>query len=167
MRIAGHGGEPKASGDIGHIQVRGATVMRGYWKREAETDAAFVNGWLDTGDLGYMDEDGFVFIVDRAKDMIISGGENVYSTEVEDVIYSHPAVAEAAVIGVPDPKWGEAVTAVIALRHGKHLTETEIISYCRGHLAGYKCPKSVRFVDTLPKSAAGKILKHMLRTGVP
>lgn len=163
MRIADATGRLKPPGEIGSIQVRGATVMRGYWKREAETAAAFVDGWLDTGDLGHMDEDGFVFIADRARDMIITGGENVYSTEVEDVLYSHPEIAEAAVIGIPDPKWGEAVTAVVTLRGGADLTEQALIDHCRKRLARYKCPKSVRFLDSLPKSAAGKILKHLLR----
>ena len=163
MRIADATGRLKPPGEIGSIQVRGATVMRGYWKREAETAAAFVDGWLDTGDLGHMDEDGFVFIADRARDMIITGGENVYSTEVEDVLYSHPDIAEAAVIGIPDPKWGEAVTAVVTLRGGADLTEQALIDHCRKRLARYKCPKSVRFLDSLPKSAAGKILKHLLR----
>ena len=163
LRIADGNGRPLPPGTVGSIQARGANVMQGYWNLPAETAAAFVDGWLDTGDLGHMDEDGFVFIVDRAKDMIISGGENVYSTEVEDAIYAHPDVAEAAVIGVPDPKWGEAVTAIVALRPGTHLTEAALIEHCRGSLAGYKCPKSVRFIAALPKSAAGKILKQELR----
>lgn len=111
-----------------------------------------------------MDGSGFVFIVDRARDMIISGGENIYSTEVEDVIYSHPDIAEAAVIGLPDPKWGEAVTAVVTLRPGAQLSEAALIAYCRAHLARYKCPKSIQFLKALPRSAAGKILKHALRS---
>lgn len=165
MRIADESGQPMRPGQIGRIQVRGANVMLGYWKRDAETASALIDGWLDTGDLGHMDNDGFTFIVDRAKDMIISGGENVYSTEVEDAIYAHPAVAEAAVIGLPDPKWGEAVTAIVALRPGADLDEASLIAHCRKHLARYKCPKSVRYVEALPKSSAGKILKHLLRDG--
>jgi long-chain acyl-CoA synthetase len=163
LRIAGRDGTAMPVGSIGNIQVRGANVMTGYWNRAEETAAAFVDGWLDTGDLGRLDDDGFVFIVDRSKDMIITGGENVYSTEVEDVIYAHPAVAEAAVIGQPDDKWGEAVTACVVRKRQTTLTEAELISHCRASLAGYKCPKSVLFLDQLPKSAAGKILKHELR----
>jgi acyl-CoA synthetase (AMP-forming)/AMP-acid ligase II len=163
MRIADEAGRQLPPDRTGRIQVRGATVMQGYWNREEETKTAFVDGWLDTGDLGRMDEGGFVYIVDRAKDMIISGGENVYSAEVEDVIYAHPDIAEAAVIGLPDPKWGEAVTAVVTLRPGAHVTPAALIAHCRESLAGYKCPKSVQFVEVMPKSAAGKILKHLLR----
>jgi long-chain acyl-CoA synthetase len=163
LRIAGGDGKPVPVGRVGRIQVRGANVMRAYWKREVETAAAFVDGWLDTGDIGRLDGDGFVFIVDRAKDMIISGGENVYSTEVEDVIHAHPDVAEAAVIGAPDPRWGETVVAVVSLHSGAQLTQAGLIAHCEGRLARYKCPKSVRFVDALPRSATGKVLKHVLR----
>ena len=166
LRIADSNGVLKQASEIGSIQVRGANVMKGYWKLQEQTAAAFIDGWLDTGDLGYLDEDGFVFIVDRFKDMIITGGENVYSTEVEDVIYAHPAVAEAAVIGLSDEKWGEAVTACVVVRSGLSLSEGELIAHCRGRLAAYKCPKSVSFQTALPKSAAGKILKHELRKSV-
>ena len=166
LRIADRVGITKQAGEIGSIQVRGATVMKGYWKLQEQTAEAFVDGWLDTGDLGYLDEDGFVFIVDRSKDMIITGGENVYSTEVEDVVYTHPAVAEAAVIGLPDEKWGEAVTACVVVRSGLSLSEGELIAHCRERLAPYKCPKTVSFKTALPKSAAGKILKHELRKSV-
>ncbi len=163
MRIAGENGLGLAANTVGRIQVKGATIMSGYWDREAETTAAFIDGWLDTGDLGHMDEDGFVFIVDRAKDMIITGGENVYSTEVENVLYGHAAVADAAVIGLPDPKWGEAVTAIVVAEKDTVLCEADLLGYCRDRLAGYKCPKSIHVRDALPKSAAGKVLKHELR----
>jgi len=162
MRIADTDGSAVEAGTVGHIQVMGANVMRGYWENEAETAKAFVDGWLDTGDAGYVDADGFVFIVDRTKDMIITGGENVYSSEVENVLFDHPAIAEAAVIGLADPKWGEAVTAVVVPTKAD-LTETSVIAHCRERLAGYKCPKSVIFRDALPKSSAGKVLKHELR----
>jgi len=164
MRIADEAGTLLPADSIGRIQVRGANVMQGYWQRTNETAEAFVDGWLDTGDIGRMDEDGFVFIVDRAKDMIITGGENVYSTEVENVLHHHPAVLEAAVIGLTDEKWGEAVTAIVVIRPEQFLGEAELIAHCREHLAGYKCPKAVFFRDSLPKSGAGKILKAELRT---
>ena len=164
LRIASEDGAALPVGIVGHIQVKGATVMQGYWGRNAETAAAFQDGWLDTGDLGHMDADGFVFIVDRAKDMIITGGENVYSAEVEDVLYGHPDVAEAAVIGLPDTKWGEAVTAVVKVRSGAALDQAALQDHCRARLAAYKCPKRVVFVHRLPKSGAGKILKHEIRS---
>jgi long-chain acyl-CoA synthetase len=137
--------------------------MLGYWRRPEETAAALRGGWLHTGDLAMMDEAGYVTIVDRAKDVVISGGENVYSSEVENALYRHPAVREAAVIGVPDPRWGEAVKAIVALRPGERATAAELIAHCRGLLGGYKCPKSVEFRESLPKSGAGKILKAELR----
>jgi long-chain acyl-CoA synthetase len=152
-------------GEIGEITTRGPHVMAGYWNKPEETAVALRGGWMHTGDVGYMDEDGFIFIVDRLKDMIISGGENVYSTEVEHVIYQHTAVADCAVIGIPDEKWGEAIHAIVVPRAGAELTEAEIIAYCRQHIAGYKCPRSVEIrSEPLPMSGAGKILKKELRT---
>ena len=137
--------------------------MLGYWRQPEATDAVMRNGWLISGDAAWMDEDGFVFIIDRVKDMIISGGENVYSREVENAVYLHPAVRECAVIGIPDPKWGEGVHAVVALRDDACVTADEIVAHCRTLIAGYKCPRSVEFRDALPVSAAGKILKGELR----
>lgn len=166
MRITDGTGQVLAAGAIGRIEVRGANVMKGYWNRPEETTAALRDGWLDTGDLGHMDQEGFLFIVDRAKDMIISGGENVYSSEVEDILFSHPGIAEAAVVGLPDAKWGEVVTAVVVPRKESSLDESEVIAHCRSRLAAYKCPKSVKFVNGLPKSAAGKVLKHELRVSL-
>ncbi len=137
--------------------------MLGYWKRPEDTAAALRGGWLHTGDLATVDEQHNVYIVDRARDMIITGGENVYSTEVEAVLYRNPAVLEAAVIGVPDERWGEAVKAVVVLREGHTVAAEAIIAHCHEHIGGYKCPKSVDFLDALPKSGAGKILKSELR----
>ncbi len=150
-------------GSVGEIVTRGPNVMVGYWKLPNETADALRNGWLHTGDLGYMDEDGYIFLVDRRKDMIVSGGENVFSVEVENVLYQHPAVLETAVIGIPSPKWGEAVHAVVVLKPGQQASEEEIIEFCRQEIAGYKVPRSVEFADALPKSGAGKILKRNLR----
>jgi len=149
--------------EVGEIIVKGDIVTQGYWKRPKETAAAIKGGWLYTGDLAVVDREGYVNIVDRKKDMIVTGGENVYSTEVENVLYSHPAILEAAVIGVPDSKWGEAVKAVVVLGEGKEATEEEIIKYCKDHIAHYKAPKSVDLISGLPKTGSGKICKKRLR----
>ncbi len=148
---------------VGEIIVKGDTITPGYWDRPEETKEAIKDGWLYTGDLATIDEEGYVQIVDRKKDMIITGGENVYSTEVENVLYMHPAILEAAVIGVPDEKWGEAVKAVVVLKDGYSVTEEELIKFCKKHLASYKVPKSVDFLDSLPKTGSGKIYKKALR----
>jgi long-chain acyl-CoA synthetase len=151
-------------GTVGEICGRGDNVMQGYWKQPELTAQTLRGGWLHTGDGGYMDEDGFVFLVDRVKDMIISGGENVYSAEVEDAIYQHPAVAECAVIGIPHEKWGEQVHAVVRCKEGETLADEALTAHCKQLIAGYKCPQSVAFVDDpLPLSGAGKILKTELR----
>jgi long-chain acyl-CoA synthetase len=153
---------PLAVGEVGEVAVRGPNVMLGYWEKPEQTDAVLVDGWYHTGDLGRLDADGYLYLVDRAKDMIVSGGENVYSTEVEDVLYRHPAVREAAVFGVPDPRWGEAVHAVVVPRSA--VTEEELIAHCRESIAGYKVPKRIELRDEpLPKSGAGKLLKRELR----
>jgi long-chain acyl-CoA synthetase len=158
-------------GVVGEIVIRGEQVLKGYFRNEAGTAKAFEGGWFHTGDMARRDEEGFFYIVDRMKDMIITGGENVYSREVEEVLYTHPAVSEAAVVGVPDDIWGEKVTAVIVLRPGATATESEIITLCRDNLASYKKPKQVVFVDELPKTVSGKIVKRELRSqfsqGVP
>lgn len=156
-------GEPLPKGRVGEVAVRGPSVMMGYWNKPEETAKALRDGWMHTGDGGYMDEDGYLFITDRIKDMIISGGENVYSTEVENALLSHPAVEACAVIGIPDEKWGEAVHAVLVLRPSHHLTLEEVRDHCRQHIAGYKCPRSIEFRTELPLSAAGKLLKYKLR----
>ena len=150
-------------GETGEVIVRGPTVMKGYWKRPAETAAALRDGWLHTGDLATVDDEGFVYILDRKKDMIISGGENVYSVEVENALASHPAVLEAAVIGVPDDTWGERVHAVVVLAPGRAATPEELQQHCRTLIGGYKIPRSVEFRDALPRTPAGKIQKARLR----
>jgi long-chain acyl-CoA synthetase len=148
-------------GEIGEILVRGPSVMQGYWNKPVQTAEAFVEGWYRTGDLGYQDAAANVFLVDRAKDMIISGGENVYSTEVEDALYSHPMVLEAAVFAVPDERWGERVHAAVVLRGPA--TRDELVAHCRARIAAYKVPRTIDLTNELPKSASGKILKSELR----
>jgi len=152
-----------APGEVGEIIVRGEQILQGYWNRPEASEEAFRGGWFHTGDMAHRDAEGNFYIVDRKKDMIITGGENVYSREVEEVLYAHPAVSEAAVIGLPDPTWGERVTAVVALRAGAEATDKEIMAVCRDRLAGFKTPKQVLFVDELPKNVSGKILKRELR----
>jgi long-chain acyl-CoA synthetase len=150
-------------GQVGEIVAKSDRMMKEYWKMPKETAEIMRGGWLHTGDLGRKDEDGYIYIVDRKKDMIISGGENIYSREVEEVLYTHPAVQEAAVVGIPDEKWGEAVKAVVVLRKGMTATEGEIIDLCKEHLASYKKPKSVEFWDSLPMTGSGKIMKNEIR----
>ena len=150
-------------GQIGEIVARGPMVMRGYWKKPEETAQALRGGWMHTGDSGYVDANGFLFVVDRIKDMIVSGGENVYSAEVENAIAQIPQVLMSAVIGVPDDKWGERVHAVVVLRPGAALEAQALIAHCRSQIAGYKSPRSVEFRDSLPLSAAGKLQKFELR----
>jgi len=152
-----------AVGEVGEIVVRGDQVMLGYWRRPEANEEAFAGGWFHTGDMGRTDADGYVAIVDRKKDMIVTGGENVYSKEVEDVVYAVAGVAEASVIGLPDPHWGENVVAVVVVAPGATVTEGDIVGACRASLAGYKKPKRVFFVDELPRNASGKILKRELR----
>lgn len=149
--------------EVGEIIVRGDIVTRGYWKLPEETEKSIKEGWLYTGDLAVMDEEGYVTIVDRKKDMILTGGENVYSTEVENVLYMHPSILECAVIGVPDPKWGEAVKGIVVLKPGHQATEEEIIRFCKERMAHYKAPKSIDFMDALPRTGSGKIHKKGLR----
>jgi acyl-CoA synthetase (AMP-forming)/AMP-acid ligase II len=152
-----------APGAVGEIVVRGGHVMLGYWKKPDETARALRGGWMHTGDGGRMDENGYVFVVDRIKDMIVTGGENVYSAEVENAVSQHPAVAACAVIGVPDPEWGERVHAVLVLRPGGRVEIEELRAHVKGLIAGYKAPRSLEVVEALPLSAAGKVLKHELR----
>jgi acyl-CoA synthetase (AMP-forming)/AMP-acid ligase II len=149
--------------EVGEIIVRGDTVTPGYWQLPEETAQAVRNGWLYTGDMAVMDEEGYVTIVDRRKDMIVTGGENVYSTEVENVLYQHPAVLECAVVGVPDEKWGEAVKGFVVLRSDCGVSADEIITFCRERIARYKAPKSIDFISSLPKTGSGKIEKKKLR----
>jgi fatty-acyl-CoA synthase len=149
--------------EVGEIIVKGDTITAGYWKLPEETAKSIRNGWLYTGDMAVMDEEGYVTIVDRRKDMILTGGENVYSTEVEHTLYLHPAVLECVVIGVPDEKWGEAVKGIVVLKPGQEAAAEEIISFCRGRMTHYKAPKSIDFVDALPRTGSGKIQKKALR----
>jgi acyl-CoA synthetase (AMP-forming)/AMP-acid ligase II len=156
------GGEVKP-GEVGEITIRSPHCMSGYWEKPEATLETLQNGWIYTGDLATVDEKDYIYIVDRAKDIIISGGYNVYAREVEEILYEHPAVLEAAVIGVPDDDWGEAVKAVVALKSGAQATEEELIEHCRKNLTSYKKPKSIEFMPELPKSAVGKILKREIK----
>lgn len=149
-------------GEVGEITARGETIMAGYWNRPDLTEKKIIDGWLYTGDLGRMDEDGYVYLVDRKEDMIITGGENVYPTEVERILYEHPTVQEVAVVGQPDEKWGERVVAAVVLREGSTLTENELLSWCRGRIQGYALPRRIYFFDTLPKNATGKIVRMLV-----
>jgi long-chain acyl-CoA synthetase len=164
VRVVDESGKEVEAGRPGELVVRGANVMRGYWNNPEETAHAFRAGMFRTGDIGYQDADGYFYILDRLKDMIVTGGENVYSGEVEAVIYEHPAVREAAVFGIPDPQWGELVTACVVLKPGTSLSADDLIAHCRRSLASYKTPRRVEFSETeLPKSGSGKILKKVLR----
>jgi long-chain acyl-CoA synthetase len=167
IRVVDDSGRPVARDReaVGEIVVRGPSLMREYWRRPEETAQVFRDGggWLRTGDLASWDEDGFIYIVDRAKDMVISGGENIYPAQVEEVIYRHPGVLEVAVIGIPDETWGEALHAVVVPAAGASPTEEEIVELTRRELASYMKPRSVEFVDALPKGPTGKILKRELR----
>lgn len=166
VRVVDEAGDEVAAGESGEIVQRGPTVMRGYWRRPEATEAAIRDGWLHTGDVGRFDSDGFLWILDRTKDMIISGAENIYPAEVEQVLYRHPSVLEVAVIGAPDATWGERVTAVVVARDGCELAADEIEEFCHGKLAGYKRPRSVVFVESLPRNASGKVLKRVLRESI-
>ena len=164
LRVIDPEGNTLPVGEIGEVAVRGGNVTPGYWKNpEATAKTMLPDGWLRSGDAGYMDADGYLYIHDRIKDMIVSGGENVYPAEVESVLYAHPSVSEAAVIGVPDEKWGEAVKAVVTLKEGASLDEAAVIGHCRQHLAAFKCPKTVDVIPAMPRNASGKLLKRDLR----
>jgi acyl-CoA synthetase (AMP-forming)/AMP-acid ligase II len=164
VRVVDNSGKEVEAGQPGELVARGENVMRGYWHNPKETNLAFQDGMFRTGDIGYQDADGYFFILDRLKDMIVTGGENVYSGEIEAVIYQHPAVKEVAVFGIPDPKWGELVMACVVLKPGATLTTDELIAFCRLSLANYKIPRRVEFSETdLPKNGSGKILKKNLR----
>lgn len=154
---------PSGAQNVGEILLRGHNVMKGYYRDPEGTAQALRNGWLHTGDLAYRDEDGFVFVVDRIKDLIIRGGYNVYPREVEEVLYAHPSVAEAAVVGRPDERLGEEVVAVVAVRPGAGQDAEALIAHCRENLAGYKCPREILFMAELPKNGSGKLLKRELR----
>ena len=163
VRVVDPDGNDVPRGEVGEIVYRGPTVMRGYFEKEEATAEAFAGGWFHSGDLVYEDEEGFLYVVDRLKDMLISGGENVYPAEVERVLMDHPAVAEAAVVGVAHPRWVETPLAVVVLAPGEEADEPALIEHCRTRLAGYKKPSAVIFLDSLPRNAAGKVLKRNLR----
>ncbi len=163
IRIVDESDTPLPPDVMGEIVARGPQLMQGYWNLPDETVRTLRHGWLHTGDIGSMDEEGYIYVQDRLKDMIVSGGENVYPRGVENVLYQHSAITEAAVIGVPDEHWGEAVKAVVVLRPGLTATEEEIIDFCRGKLGGFERPRSVDFIDTMPRNPSGKVLKRVLR----
>jgi acyl-CoA synthetase (AMP-forming)/AMP-acid ligase II len=163
IKVVDAAGETCPPGDVGEILIRGGMVMKGYWNRDEATAAAIQEGWFHSGDAGYFDEDGYLYIHDRVKDMIVSGGENVYPAEVESALFAHPDVLDVAVIGVPDERWGEAVKAVLVLKEGARVSDRELIDDCRSRIAGYKIPRSIDFVEELPRNPTGKILKRELR----
>jgi fatty-acyl-CoA synthase len=165
LRVVNDRGEDikKDEKEVGEIIVKGDIVTKGYWKLPEETEKSIKDGWLYTGDMAVMDEEGYVTIVDRKKDMILTGGENVYSTEVENILYMHPAILECAVVGVPDQKWGEVIKGIVVVKPGQKVTEQEIIQFCKDKMAHYKAPKSIDFIKSLPKTGSGKIHKKGLR----
>ena len=163
IRIFDAMGRELAPGEVGEVVCRTPQIMLGYWNLPEATQAAIRDGWFHTGDAGYMDRDGYLYIYDRVKDMIISGGENIYPAEVENALFGHPAIADVAVIGVPDAKWGEAVKAVVVRKPGAAVSVEELIEFARARIAGFKLPRSIDFVDALPRNPSGKILKRELR----
>ncbi len=163
VKIVNADGSDTPRGSVGEIVIRGPVVMKGYWMKPEETTASVREGWMRTGDAAYMDEDGYVFIYDRVKDMIVTGGENVYPAEVENALFGHPSIADAAVIGVPDETWGEAVKAIVVAKPGAPHDEADIIDWTRARIAHYKAPKSVDFIAAIPRNITGKILRRQLR----
>jgi acyl-CoA synthetase (AMP-forming)/AMP-acid ligase II len=162
MKIVGENDEDVPDGELGEIVLRGPNICKGYFKNPEATAKAFVNGWFHTGDIAHRDPDGFYYIADRKSDMIIRGGENIYPREIDDLLYTHPAIAAAAVIGVPDQLYGEEVAAFVVLKDGDSATAEELIEFCRKHLADFKCPKTVHFLEEIPKGPTGKLLKREL-----
>jgi long-chain acyl-CoA synthetase len=162
MRIFNDDDLELGANHVGEIVLRGPNIMKGYYKDEAATREAFRSGWFHTGDLGYKDDDGFFYVVDRKSDLIIRGGENIYPREIDEVLYQHPKVKDAATIGVADELYGEEVKSFIVLKDAENTTQREIINFCRERLADFKCPKSIEFVDDIPKGPTGKLLKREL-----
>jgi long-chain acyl-CoA synthetase len=162
MRVVDEEDREVPDGELGEIVLRGENILKGYYKNDLANATAFRNGWFHTGDIGYRDTDGFYYIVDRKSDMIIRGGENIYPREIDEVLYQHPDIHAAAVVGVPDELYGEEVAAVVVLKDGAKTSEQEVIDYCKARLADFKCPKTVRFLDDIPKGPTGKLLKREL-----
>ena len=162
MRVVDDNDEDVAEGELGEIVMRGENILKGYYKNPEANAVAFRSGWFHTGDVGYRDKEGFYYIVDRKSDMIIRGGENIYPREIDEVLYQHPAISAAAVVGVPDELYGEEVAGFVVLREGSEVSEQEIIEFCKARLADYKCPKTIRFVKDIPKGPTGKLLKREL-----
>lgn len=162
MRVVDEEDREVPDGELGEIVLRGENILKGYYKNETANATAFRNGWFHTGDIGYRDKDGYFFIVDRKSDMIIRGGENIYPREIDEVLYQHPAIAAAAVVGIPDNLYGEEVAAVVVLKNGASSSEAEMLEFCKARLADYKCPKTIRFVADIPKGPTGKLLKREL-----
>jgi fatty-acyl-CoA synthase len=163
-RVVNEEGMPLPANEVGELVCRGPNVMQGYYKNPEATKAAVKDGWLYTGDLAKVDEEGYFYIVDRKKDMIVSGGENIYPREVEELLLRHPAIADVAVIGVPDPTWGETVKAFVVPQQGEKITEKDVIAFCKQHLASYKKPRQVAFIPSVPRNPSGKVLKRLLRS---
>ncbi|MDE0214005.1 MAG: AMP-binding protein, partial [Deltaproteobacteria bacterium] len=166
VRVVDPDGVPCATGEPGEIVIQSPSLMTGYWRNPEATAETIRHGWLHTGDVGMADEEGFIFVIDRLKDMIISGGENIYSREVEEALVSHPGVVEAAVVGRPDARWGESVLAFVVRREVPGVTEETLMDHCRRKIAPYKRPREIRFVDSLPKLPNGKVEKAKLRAQV-
>jgi long-chain acyl-CoA synthetase len=162
MKIVDEEGSEVADGSLGEIVLRGENILKGYYKNPDANERSFRGGWFHTGDIGYKDEDGFFYIADRKSDMIIRGGENIYPREIDETLYEHPAIAAAATIGIPDPLYGEEVTAVVVLKEGESVTEEELLGYCRERMADFKSPKTIHFVEEIPKGPTGKLLKREL-----
>ncbi len=163
-RVVNEKGMPLPANEVGELVCRGPNVMQGYYKDSEATKAAIKDGWLYTGDLAKVDEEGYFYIVDRKKDMIVSGGENIYPREVEELLLRHPAIADVAVVGIPDPTWGETVKAFVVPKQGEKITEKDVIVFCRQHLASYKKPTQVAFISSVPRNPSGKVLKRLLRS---
>ncbi|MFT5576817.1 MAG: acyl-CoA synthetase (AMP-forming)/AMP-acid ligase II, partial [Bermanella sp.] len=163
LKVINEDGSEAGPGETGELLIRSATAMSAYWKQAEKTAETLVDGWLHTGDAGYVDDDGFFFIRDRLKDMIVSGGENIYPAEVENVLFNHPSIQDVAVIGVPDEKFGEAALATCVLKPNCTASNQELINFCRERLAGYKTPRRYEFIAELPRNPSGKLLKRLLR----
>jgi acyl-CoA synthetase (AMP-forming)/AMP-acid ligase II len=163
VRVVDEKGDDVEPGEKGEVLLHAPNTMKGYWNRPQDTAEALQDGWLHTGDIGEMDEDGYLYIMDRKKDMIISGGENIYPAEIEDSLLRHPKVADVGVIGCPDEKWGEAVKAIVVVKAGEKLTAEELIEWCQGKIGRFKIPKKVVLSDAIPRTPTGKILKRVLR----